>query len=282
MPARAEIKEISFSPEVQTHHPEITVIVRARDEAENILATLTSLKDQRGITYGEYQVIVVDNNSTDGTRKIVQEFLEYYSEFPGRFITEEEVGRGKALQAGFEAATTDLVACLDGDSIASPNWLRTILSFMRAYPDVIAGSGRIRFKNGPCHHKLMYDASRCIAYAVASQFEQGWISGANCWMRKSAFFAAGGTWNLPPEVIDDRILALRLRSIGKIAFIPEAQILTDNWLVEKPTWLTNLVDEMNRIKEVAQVPRESYLHRRVRRLSRICARWDRIKSKLPK
>jgi len=282
MPARAEAKEIPFSPEVHKSRPEITVVVRARNEAENILDTLTSLKDQEGVGYGDYQVIVIDNGSTDGTREIVQKFLESQPEFPGRLITEEEVGRGKALQAGFEAATTELVACLDGDSIASPNWLRAVISYMKAHPDVVAGSGRIRFKNGPCHHKVIYDAARSITYATASQLEQGWISGANCWMKRSAFFAAGGTYDFPPEVIDDRILALRLRPVGKIAFIPEAEVLTENWLIESPTWLTNLADEMDRIKEVAQASHESWLHGRVRRLSQLCARWDGIKSKLPK
>lgn len=75
------------------------------------------------------------------------------------------------------------------------------------------------------------------------------------------------------------MLSLNFRRLGKIAFLETAEVTTDNWLVEKPHWLTDLSGELDQVREVAGITQESLVHKAVRPLSRACAVWDEVKER---
>ena len=232
--------------------PQITVIVRARNEAKNILTTLESLFSQ---TFKNFEVIVVDNGSCDGTGDLAKQFFDNHPEIHGRLVFEPEIGWGKALHTGVEQVNNEWIACLDGDSTASPTWLAHISSFIVKHPDYVAGSGSIIFRDGLPHHKFLYQAGRGAVYSFSSVTNRGWISLANSWFRKSIFLEIGGTKDLPSNVIvDDRILALRLRPHGKIAYLNGSAVRTSNWLTEKKKWVSGLLEELEQVKVLANIP----------------------------
>jgi glycosyltransferase involved in cell wall biosynthesis len=87
-----------------------------------------------------YEILVVDNGSTDGTRNIIRQFQ---SEDNLRYIFEPELGLSKARNTGWQMAQGEFVAYLDDDAIACPKWLERILNTFRAVPEAGVIGGRV-------------------------------------------------------------------------------------------------------------------------------------------
>jgi glucosyl-dolichyl phosphate glucuronosyltransferase len=70
-------------------------------------------------------VLVVDNNSTDATREVVEDFCRHY---PGRFryLFEPTPGKSYALNAGVANANGEILAFVDDDVTIEPRWLRNL------------------------------------------------------------------------------------------------------------------------------------------------------------
>jgi len=77
-----------------------------------------------------WEVLVVDNNSTDETRRVVEEFSRRY---PGRFryLFEQRPGKSYALNAGIAAAEGDALAFMDDDVTVAPDWLQNLTAPLR-------------------------------------------------------------------------------------------------------------------------------------------------------
>lgn len=254
--------------------PKISVVVRARNERSNIVDTLTSLERQ---TFKDFETIIVDNCSNDGTKRIVKDFLRENQTFPAKTILESKIGRGKALHTGIRVSKTEWVATLDADSFAHRRWLETIVDFISENPQHVAGSGEIHFTGGPKHHKLLYKEVRNIIFSLAANREVGWLSLANSWFRKSTFLASGGTKGYPRDVItDDKVLALQLRKFGKIVFVKNAKVHTENWLKYKPFWLSNLWYELEQTREVSDIERPSSFQRFMKPISKGFQMFDSL------
>jgi cellulose synthase/poly-beta-1,6-N-acetylglucosamine synthase-like glycosyltransferase len=104
----------------------ISVIIPARNEEENIGELLAALQKQ---TYpaGLFEIIVVDDHSTDQTAAIV-------SQYPAAKLIRLKDNninsyKKKALETGIAAATGDLIITTDADCVPHANWLKTIASF---------------------------------------------------------------------------------------------------------------------------------------------------------
>ena len=104
----------------------ISVIIPARDEEENIGKLLTSLEKQ---TYPPhlFEVIVVDDHSTDNTAAIVNSFS--FAKLIRLEFDNINSYKKKAIETGIVAASGDLIVTTDADCIVPVNWLNTIASF---------------------------------------------------------------------------------------------------------------------------------------------------------
>lgn len=102
--------------------PAISVIVCTRNQVDYLRKALASLKEQT-LPRTEYEVIVVDNGSTDPTKRAV-------ASFPGlenlRYLQEPVPGLSRARNMGWQQARGRYVAYLDDDAVASPWWLERI------------------------------------------------------------------------------------------------------------------------------------------------------------
>jgi glucosyl-dolichyl phosphate glucuronosyltransferase len=97
-----------------------SVIIATYNRAEELFKTLQSLRNV--ITSEPWEVIVVDNNSTDSTREII---LETARTFPVelRYLFEEEQGRSAALNAGIQTAHGEIIVVTDDDVRVEHDWL---------------------------------------------------------------------------------------------------------------------------------------------------------------
>jgi GT2 family glycosyltransferase len=110
--------------------PSLTVVVPARNEAENIGATLECLVMQQ---YSALRVLAIDDRSTDKTRQIVDEFAERYPERIGAihidYLPEGWLGKTFALEVGTQNSASEYVLFTDADVLFSPSSLRRAMAF---------------------------------------------------------------------------------------------------------------------------------------------------------
>ncbi len=88
-----------------------------------------------------HEVIVVDNNSTDGTREFVTSRLSSFPQL--RYIFEKKQGLPHARNAGVLAARAPILAFTDDDVTIGPDWVLTIKQAFDAHPDIDMLGGRV-------------------------------------------------------------------------------------------------------------------------------------------
>jgi glycosyltransferase involved in cell wall biosynthesis len=92
-----------------------------------------------------WEVVVVDNNSTDDTAKVVQAYQAHWpKEYPLRYCFETQQGAGFARKRAFEEARGTLVGFLDDDNIPALDWVVAAWTFAQQHPNVGAYGSRIR------------------------------------------------------------------------------------------------------------------------------------------
>ena len=97
-----------------------SVVIATYNRADELLKTLESLSR---LQVGEpWEVVIVDNNSSDNTKEVV---LKASSDFPVplRYFFEPEQGRSAALNTGIKAAQGEIIVTTDDDVRLEENWL---------------------------------------------------------------------------------------------------------------------------------------------------------------
>jgi glycosyltransferase involved in cell wall biosynthesis len=119
----------------------ISVIVCTYNRADCLEHCLQSLVDQT-IDQSLFEVIIVNNNSTDGTIDIAGKYTNDFSNF--KLINETKQGLSNARNAGLQASKCEYVAYIDDDAKAHPDWLSYVLSnFTGRIPEPLAVGGII-------------------------------------------------------------------------------------------------------------------------------------------
>ncbi len=97
-----------------------TVVIATFNRADDLRGTLDSIATLR--PNATWEVIVVDNNSSDGTRQAVEAAAAAFPA-PLRYMVEYEQGRSPALNAGIARAQGDIIVTTDDDVRVEPDWL---------------------------------------------------------------------------------------------------------------------------------------------------------------
>lgn len=123
------------------YRPPVSVIVTVRNERASIEACLDALGS---LSYPDYEVIVVDDGSTDGTKELT---AEHALAAEGRLRIErvgsddQPLGIGASRNRGVDVASNDIVAFTDADCRPTQSWLQDLVPCLASH-DVIGG--RIR------------------------------------------------------------------------------------------------------------------------------------------
>jgi glycosyltransferase involved in cell wall biosynthesis len=121
--------------------PDISVVVCTYNRAALLPQALRSLFAQKAENVS-YEIVVVDNNSSDDTPATV-ESLKAESPVPLRYFRESRQGNAYARNSGVEQAAGAIVAFLDDDCIAGENWVATIKSGFDRDPGLDFVGGRV-------------------------------------------------------------------------------------------------------------------------------------------
>jgi glucosyl-dolichyl phosphate glucuronosyltransferase len=103
----------------------ITVILCTLNRCESLAKTLESVAASTLPNSVEWEVLVIDNNSMDHTREVVEDFSSRCP-FRFRYLFEPQPGKSFALNTGIREAKGDVLAFLDDDVIVEPTWLQNL------------------------------------------------------------------------------------------------------------------------------------------------------------
>lgn len=196
----------------------VTVIVCVRNGASTIGAQLEALAAQSYID--EWELLVVDNGSTDNTRQVVS---EWSAQLPNIKIVEatEKAGLAYSRNIGVAAATGDVLAFCDADDVADPGWLAGLVGGARD-ADLVAGRLELERLNDPVTRawRAMSEDDLRQPYALGYLH---YAMGANFAVRRTAYEAVGGCDEAFVTCGDDIDLSWRIqRTGGSLAFRPDA------------------------------------------------------------
>ncbi|NES77073.1 MULTISPECIES: hormogonium polysaccharide biosynthesis glycosyltransferase HpsE [Okeania] len=123
---------------------DFTVAIRAYNSAKNLPQILGRLKNQVGIEEIDWEIVIVDNNSTDNTAKIVANYQSNWGEkFPLKYFTETRQGCAFARRKAMEKAQGSLVGFIDDDNLPALDWVAKAYAFGKSHPKVGAYGGQI-------------------------------------------------------------------------------------------------------------------------------------------
>ncbi len=130
-------------PEIdESSLPPVTIIIAAHNEEKFIKDTLEALKK---INYKYYDVVVVDDASSDRTSQIVEEYLKY-DQFH-LIKLNKNVGKAKAVNIGLIFAKTDLILIIDADTILEKDSIKYMANHFLKIPRLAAVTGNPRVLN---------------------------------------------------------------------------------------------------------------------------------------
>lgn len=194
----------------------VSVLVCTRNGSSTLASCLEALAKQ---THPNYEVLVIDDGSTDATREIAGRFTQV------RYVRQDHAGLSAARNLGMMEATGTLLAYTDDDCIPDEDWL---VYACRAFedPQCVAAGG----PNLPPPPRNLTEACVAVApgapaHVLLNDEEAEHLPGCNLVIRKSALHAIGG---FRPEFTtagDDVDVCWRLQSHGgKLRFVPAALV----------------------------------------------------------
>jgi glycosyltransferase involved in cell wall biosynthesis len=186
--------------------PRFSIVIPAFNEEDYLGATLKSLLAQD--YKGEYEVIVVDNNSTDNTATVAKRH-------GARVVYEKLPGVTRARQKGTEAARGKIIISTDADTTFSHSWLSKIDEKFKQ-KGIIAVTGPCRFVDPPYWGKvyppILFGTVSLLAKIIGRPF---YITATNTAFKKSTWEGYDTTLTQGGDELD---LLRKLKKQGKIVF----------------------------------------------------------------
>ena len=171
--------------------PPVSVVICAKNEAENLKKYLPLILEQ---DYPDFEVIVVDDCSTDETNDILNNFKEKYPQLKSTFLKEQEKfshGKKLALTIGIKAAKNEWLVLTDADCYPVTNqWLKSIATHYNEHTSIVLGYGGYEIKKGFLNKLIRYESAiialQYFSYALCGVPYMG--VGRNLSYRSSLFF----------------------------------------------------------------------------------------------
>lgn len=129
------------SPKPLTEYPLVSVIIPCYNEEKVVRKAVQSAMK---LTYPNYEIIIVDDGSKDGTLDIATELIRRGKV---RVIHQLNAGKAMALNRGIEEALGEYFLCMDADSLLSPGAIELGLSYLHGNPNLAAVAGSVEIGN---------------------------------------------------------------------------------------------------------------------------------------
>jgi GT2 family glycosyltransferase len=119
----------------------ISLVVCTYNNSASLRRTLESMTRLAVPSGRTWEIIVVDNNSSDNTRQVAEDFL---GRLPLRYVFEAEQGLAIARRRGVRESSSELIGMVDDDCVVAPDWIEQAVRFCEHHPNAGAVGGKIR------------------------------------------------------------------------------------------------------------------------------------------
>jgi glycosyltransferase involved in cell wall biosynthesis len=154
----------------------------------------------------DFEVIVVDNGSTDTTMDVVAKYISENPKFKIKYIFDDVPGLLTGRHRGAKEAASDILVFIDDDVQVQRNWLASIVKTFEKFPDVHLVGGKCLplfekeppkwlkyfWKEIPNQGKMLVELSLCDFGDIEKEVNPGWIWGLNFSIRKKTMYDLGG------------------------------------------------------------------------------------------
>jgi len=215
----------------------ISVIIPARNEEKNIAALLKSISKQ---SYPQhlFEVIVIDDSSTDKTAELAHQFsfVKLISLREGPINSYKK----KAIEIGIAAATGELIVTTDADCMVKPNWLSSIENFYHQTNSVFIVAPVV-IDDGSSLVQLFQAIDFMVLQGItgASVHRQmlSMCNGANLAYQRKAFHSVNGFSGIDHIASgDDMLLMYKIwkRYAGRVRYLKSKEVIVSTEAVK--TW----------------------------------------------
>ncbi len=210
--------------------PRISVVVCTYNRVKFIEACLEHLNNQ-SLPKDQYEVILVNNNCTDGTGDVVNTFIEKHPKLNIRHVLETNQGLSFARNRGISEANSDIVFYIDDDGEATYDLLEKIAIYFEENPDVVGAGGKVipkyeteRPKWLTYHLRMMVTE---IDYGDQSFkcFGKRYPPGCNMTYRKTILEKVGGFNEALKWRVDDKYIFHEVSKVSdEIYYVPDWRV----------------------------------------------------------
>ena len=212
--------------------PLCSIVIATYNRRGSLARTLDSVLQQR--TTAPYEVIVVDNASTDDTASVVFEYLAAHPHL--RYAFEDTRGQAAARNTGVAMSAAEWVLFTDDDIRPSETWLASMLAAARTHPEIDCFGGRI-LPSWPSPPPAWLTPAHWVgplalqdygdAVVVIDRHKALSLASANMMWRRSAFLSLNG-FSEDCLITEDTELLMRLwRTNGRSLYVPDAVVTAD-------------------------------------------------------
>jgi glycosyltransferase involved in cell wall biosynthesis len=189
-----------------------SVIIPALNEEKRIQACLAAVLAQD--TRLDFDIVVSDGGSTDRTREIAEKYAD-------KVVVTKQKGIWVGRNTGANVAKGKAYVFIDADTIIPKNYLDSVVPILQ--DEKISGlSTAFKFDDRSTKLRLVEDI--CNEYLLLKgSFGKGELLGFNGVMGKKYFQKSGGFPNAP---LEDGALAVTLRKLGRLVYLPEPKVVT--------------------------------------------------------
>lgn len=212
----------------------ISVVICTYNRADYIGEAMGSLYRQT-LPKNRFEVILVNNNSTDNTAEVCRQFIEAHPDASFTYLKENRQGASFARNTGAAVAGSPLLCFMDDDAVAAPDYLERIVAFFEQYPDAGGLGGRIIPRYVPAEPEWMshfvsslvgnFDYSKTVAVFSPNKYPLE----SNMVIRKADFDAVNGFNTALPGVQgtlriggEGKEFFLKLKALGRIIYYDPA------------------------------------------------------------
>jgi len=218
----------------------ISLVIPTYNRSEYLKKSLPTFLNQTMDNY-LYEIILVDNNSTDNTKEIANELLKN-AKCSWQYVSEPRQGLHNARNTGIRLAKGSIIVFGDDDIMAENNWLKTLLEEFEQHPKTGIAGGKILPKWTKEPPEWIYDYGTKEFHGIFAYFDIGkerkilgkneYVVGCNFAIRKDLALKIGGS---QPDTFPSSLMYLSgygecgmIRDVGKlgadIVYLPEALV----------------------------------------------------------
>lgn len=249
-------------PDMDIASPYVSVIIPTYNRSLLLRQTIDSVLAQ---TYTGFELIVVDDGSTDDTAQMI---LEYTSRYDGcvRYVYQANAGESVARQHGVDIAKGELLAFLDSDDLWLPNKLQRQMDFLMQHPEVayVYSWAQIINREGNAVTwpilGSQHDSSQfSLEQLVLGNFIVG--PGSTLLLRRAAYEACGG-FSSSIRFAEDWDLCLRLAISNRFGCVCEPlvkiRLYERGWHQTRENMPRMLRDHLLLIEKFFELPEVSF------------------------